>query len=169
MKGNRESCMGDTEVLFGKLDLFFRWSHLHGFTWVLGISIIMLALEMFLANVYWKRTRAISGVTGNDIVMETACRLWSYMTGIKTCRRASHIHSLCALFNFIFLCCRYKCFITLFSVRNDFSVGFIKYFYVLKCFSFKVFCMASHFCEWQLFWCQLYVKWGLYWSDMNQN
>jgi len=46
----------------------------------------MLALEMFLANVYWKRTRAISGVTGNDIVMETACRLWSYMyLGSKTC------------------------------------------------------------------------------------
>jgi hypothetical protein len=50
----------------------------------------MLALEMFVAKVvFWKRTLAISGVTDNDIVMETTCPLWSYITGIETYRRAS--------------------------------------------------------------------------------
>lgn len=97
----------------------------------------MLALEMFVAKVvFWKRTLAISGVTGNDILTETACPLWSYITGIEMCRHASHIHSLCTLFNFIFLCCRYKCFVTIFSVRNYFSVGFIKYMLCFKMFQF---------------------------------
>jgi hypothetical protein len=125
--------MGDTEVLFGVLGLFFRWNHLHSFTWVPDFVIIMLAMEIFVAKVVlWKRTLAISEVTGNDIAMETACPLWSYITGIETCRHAFQIHSLCALFNFIFFCCRCKCFVTLFSVRNDSSVGFIKYNNILK-------------------------------------
>jgi len=93
----------------------------------------MLALEMF---VFWKRTLAMSGVTGNDIVMETTCPVWAYITGIETCRHASQIHSLCALLNFVFLCCSYKCFVTLFSVRNDFSVGFIKHMLCFKMFQF---------------------------------
>ena len=135
MKG--ESCMGDTEVLFGVLGLFFRWSHLRSFTWVPDLIIIMLAMEIFVAKVVlWTRTLAISGVTGNDIVMETACPLWSYINGIETCRHASQIHFLCALFNFIYLCCRCKCFVTLFSVRNDSSVGFIKYLLCFKMFQF---------------------------------
>jgi len=33
----------------------------------------MLALEIFVAKfVFWKRTLALSGVTGNDIVMENS-------------------------------------------------------------------------------------------------
>lgn len=128
--------MGDTQVLFGRLGLFFRWSRLHGFAWVPDFIIIMLALEMFVAKVFWKRTVAISGVTGNDIVMETACPFWFYITGMETCSHASHIHSLCALFNFIFLCCRCKCFVTPFSVINYFSVGFIKYMLCFQIFQF---------------------------------
>ena len=64
LTGERRKLYGRHIILFGKLGLFFRWSHLHGFAWVPDLIIIMLALEMFVAKVvFWKRTLAISGVT----------------------------------------------------------------------------------------------------------